>query len=268
MIKTELEWHSNKEIPDPSKYCGKYLILPLDSDFECVGAWFVDGKFKHFYDWDGNFFTLGDIVCWVVLESATDLVEAFADDIVVSNDLDNTKNEQLEYDNIFDAITEDRVEAIKMKLESDTRISNRLISEMEEPEEDSSFIVANIAKCLECGDTIESHSNWDCKYCSCGNIMIDGGLTPWPHNSACRDQSKKVNLNVYSTDSFETIRTHFKRGSRGVNGDEPLMWVPLKDMTNDHLKATIEYERKSNPSSKFIYLYEEELYYRGEWIKY
>ena len=34
----------------------------------------------------------------------------------------------------------------------------------------------NKAKCLACGDIIESKHNHDFVTCSCGNISVDGGL--------------------------------------------------------------------------------------------
>ncbi len=36
-------------------------------------------------------------------------------------------------------------------------------------------IVSNKVKCLKCGDIIESHHRHDDKYCSCSNVLVDGG---------------------------------------------------------------------------------------------
>ena len=36
-------------------------------------------------------------------------------------------------------------------------------------------IVKNAAKCLKCGDTIESIHRHDYVTCSCGNVSVDGG---------------------------------------------------------------------------------------------
>ena len=36
-------------------------------------------------------------------------------------------------------------------------------------------IGSNKVKCLVCGDIIESKSRHDFKWCSCGNIAVDGG---------------------------------------------------------------------------------------------
>ena len=37
------------------------------------------------------------------------------------------------------------------------------------------MIIRNRAKCLICGDVIESTYTHDFKWCSCGNLAVDGG---------------------------------------------------------------------------------------------
>lgn len=36
-------------------------------------------------------------------------------------------------------------------------------------------ILRNRARCLECGDVVESKTRHDFKTCSCGNLSVDGG---------------------------------------------------------------------------------------------
>jgi len=36
-------------------------------------------------------------------------------------------------------------------------------------------IITNAAECLLCGDVIESTHRHDFKWCSCGNLAVDGG---------------------------------------------------------------------------------------------
>lgn len=36
-------------------------------------------------------------------------------------------------------------------------------------------IVKNAARCLSCGDEVESRHRYDFRACSCGNIFVDGG---------------------------------------------------------------------------------------------
>jgi hypothetical protein len=41
--------------------------------------------------------------------------------------------------------------------------------------EDTDKVYRNRAKCLKCGDIIESKSRHDFVQCSCGEIFVDGG---------------------------------------------------------------------------------------------
>jgi len=41
---------------------------------------------------------------------------------------------------------------------------------------DNKVLIYNRAKCLICGDILESFHVHDFKSCSCGNISVDGGL--------------------------------------------------------------------------------------------
>lgn len=38
-------------------------------------------------------------------------------------------------------------------------------------------LVKNIIKCVHCGDIIESKHTHDFKWCKCGTVSIDGGLS-------------------------------------------------------------------------------------------
>ncbi|MEP3295799.1 MAG: hypothetical protein ABJN34_08520 [Litoreibacter sp.] len=36
-------------------------------------------------------------------------------------------------------------------------------------------IIQNSARCLKCGDEVESKTVYDTQSCSCGNLTVDGG---------------------------------------------------------------------------------------------
>lgn len=38
-------------------------------------------------------------------------------------------------------------------------------------------LIKNAIKCVNCGDVIESKYTHDFKYCSCGTVSVDGGLS-------------------------------------------------------------------------------------------
>jgi hypothetical protein len=46
---------------------------------------------------------------------------------------------------------------------------------------------------------------------------------------------------VYADDPYETVRQYATRGSRGPNGDQPLTWIALCDMSDDYLEAVLDY---------------------------
>ena len=67
---------------------------------------------------------------------------------------------------------------------------------------------------------------------------VDGG-TSYLKRSSNIEYYK--DLSVYADDDFELVRVSMERGSRGINSDEPLKWVKLADMSDEHLKAILVY---------------------------
>ena len=59
-------------------------------------------------------------------------------------------------------------------------------------------------------------------------------------------------------------RKHFKWGTYGKNGDEPLRYIIVKDLENSHLENIISHikEFPANYDPAFLRLLEEELAYR------
>lgn len=97
-------------------------------------------------------------------------------------------------------------------------------------------LVYNAVKCLDCGETIVSYHRNDYKTCSCDNAMVDGGT------AYTRYGGKNIEkIDVYADDDFEVVRKYATRGSRGVNGDQPLSWIAICDMDDDYLEAVLDY---------------------------
>lgn len=69
---------------------------------------------------------------------------------------------------------------------------------------------------------------------------------------------------VFSDDYFEKIRLEFERGSRGVDGDEELRYIPLYLISNDYLKSIIDWEHKHRKDNPTLDVYLMELNYRFE----
>ena len=101
-------------------------------------------------------------------------------------------------------------------------------------------IVYNAIKCLECGETIVSRSRHDYVTCGCPNgAMVDGGNEYERYGA--KDMDKIEAKHIYADDDFEIVRKHAVRGSRGVDGKQPLKWIAICDMEDDYLQAVLDY---------------------------
>jgi hypothetical protein len=101
-------------------------------------------------------------------------------------------------------------------------------------------IVYNSVTCLECLETLVSYHRHDYKTCGCKNeTMVDGGIEYLRYGG--KDMRKLSLYSIYADDDFQLVRQYANRGSRGVNGNEPLTWIPLCNMTDGHLEAVLDY---------------------------
>jgi hypothetical protein len=69
--------------------------------------------------------------------------------------------------------------------------------------------------------------------------MVDGGLRYERYGA--KDLDKLIIHNYYTDDPFDVVRCYATRGSRGKDGKQPLTWIPLARMEDDHLKAVLDY---------------------------
>jgi hypothetical protein len=69
--------------------------------------------------------------------------------------------------------------------------------------------------------------------------MVDGGTAYLRYGA--KNMRKIELITVYADDDYEIVRKYATRGSRGVNGDQPLTWIQLCDMDDDHLEACLDY---------------------------
>lgn len=129
---------------------------------------------------------------------------------------------------------------------------------MEEPIEHKQ-LVYNSVTCTECNTTIISRHRHDYQVCGCPNkAMVDGGVSYLRYGAS--DMSKIVPHAVYTDDDFEVVRKYATRGARGKDGKQPLRWIPLCEMTDQHLEAVIEY----GGAGWHLELISKELQYRRE----
>jgi hypothetical protein len=68
--------------------------------------------------------------------------------------------------------------------------------------------------------------------------MVDGGLDYLRRN--VHENAPAEELSVYADAPHVEIREVFKWGTRGKDGRQPLTYVPLKDLTTDHIQAILK----------------------------
>ena len=90
------------------------------------------------------------------------------------------------------------------------------------------------------GTILESKSRHDYKeYEDTTNgktYIVDGGLD-YIRRSVHSDQ---VDLSVTLDDDHEAVREAMTWGTYGINGDQPLTYIKLKDMSLEHIHACLE----------------------------
>lgn len=89
--------------------------------------------------------------------------------------------------------------------------------------------------------------------------MVDGG-----HDYLRRivqDEAPATEFSLTMEDPYEDVREGFTWGTRGKDGKQPLTWVPLCDLTTDHIIAILETQELAD---YVIELMEKELEYRIE----
>ena len=122
-------------------------------------------------------------------------------------------------------------------------------------------IILNQARCKLCNDTITSYYNWDYQVCKCGAIAIDGGTV----NPGWKKGIDNIeDLSVYDDADFETIRVSLYRGNIGKYGDQPLIYVPLCNMSNEWIENLLQYNIDRDVYDRWSVFGQAELIYREE----
>jgi hypothetical protein len=71
---------------------------------------------------------------------------------------------------------------------------------------------------------------------------VDGGHNYLRRIGDCSDcEDLSMYLEPWTPEFHEKARKVVKRGGRGKNGDQPLTWVPICEMNDNWVKATIDY---------------------------
>ena len=99
-------------------------------------------------------------------------------------------------------------------------------------------VIANMARCKLCKDEIWSKHVRDFVTCECGTVSIDGGISEysWKYGG-----DNLENISIYSNEPYSKLRHYILRGSRGKYGNEPLKYITLAQMNDEHLLNTIKF---------------------------
>lgn len=87
--------------------------------------------------------------------------------------------------------------------------------------------------------------------------MVDGGLSYLRRN---KNKEPAEELSEYMYSGHEKARQRLAWGTYGKNGDQPLTWKLIKDMSDDHINNVLADVRSITPIIKDTLL--EELVYR------
>ena len=88
--------------------------------------------------------------------------------------------------------------------------------------------------------------------------MLDGGLS----YVRCSANGDEEHLTVTLEDPHELVREECVWGTYGVDGDQPLTYKKLCDMTTDHIEAVLKNVSAINPAIKTAM--QNELEYRND----
>ena len=89
--------------------------------------------------------------------------------------------------------------------------------------------------------------------------MLDGG-TAYIRCSVNKEQPEFIS--IYSDDTHEVIRKYFTWGTYGKNGDQPLSYITIAEMTDGHVQAIVD--TQTQLSDTIMQLFINELDYRRE----
>jgi len=87
---------------------------------------------------------------------------------------------------------------------------------------------------------------------------VDGGKE---YQAINHSDTEYTNLAIYSDDPHEVVRKNFYWGTRGINNDQPLKYIPLNSMEDSHIESIINLKFTSG---RFLQYMKDELSFRDE----
>lgn len=107
------------------------------------------------------------------------------------------------------------------------------------------------------GTRLQSYSHYDYKEYVDANgktYMVDGGLS-YQRRSAHGDE---IDDSLYlHEDEYAVIRDQVTWGTYGKHGNQPLRFVPVSELSNEHIEALIDYQHV-HPALREVFFTERE----------
>ena len=122
-------------------------------------------------------------------------------------------------------------------------------------------LVFNAIQCKQCHELIVSRDRHDFKWCKCGKVAIDGGLD---YISLTGNREDYSDLSLTNRDAFHIVRKFAEWGTHGKLGDQPLTYIKLKDMSDNHLTNLLQHLDSKSEEHFFKELILKEQKYRKE----
>ena len=82
--------------------------------------------------------------------------------------------------------------------------------------------------------------------------MVDGGLEYTRRN--VHADTPYEELSVYTTDGHDKVREVLKWGTYGIDGNQPLTYITLKDMNIGHIQACLDTQSRMHPTLSLIHI--------------
>ena len=109
------------------------------------------------------------------------------------------------------------------------------------------------------GTILQSYNRHDCKVhkdaVTGETYMIDGGLD---YHRSYVNEVRATPLMLYADDKHEDIREGFCWGTRGKDGKQLLMYMPLAELADNHIEAILETQHQIPDFIRKVFLDEQE----------
>ena len=85
---------------------------------------------------------------------------------------------------------------------------------------------------------------------------VDGGLSMLGRST---NDVSAVEMSLYDDEPFQVVRQFIAWGTRGRSGEDPLKWVVLKELSDEHIDAILRTQTQISPTMK-QYLMDEQAF--------